>query len=124
MSTRLAVLAMLERLRDPHEPLPSREELIGLLDAVEPRLLPQDYAGASRIVDLSPALRVMARLGRVRTGSDLGRALDPRANPEKAANLGNYRLRQMKRRGWVVPGELGGWLVTEEGLAEAGRMAA
>lgn len=124
MSTRLAVLAMLARLRDRHEPVPSREEMVGLLDSVVPRLLPQAYAGGSRIVDLGPALRVMARLGQVRTAADLGRALDPRANPEKAANLGGNRMRQMERFGWVVPGELGGWLVTDEGRAEAGRMAA
>lgn len=124
MSTRQAVLAMLERLRDPHEPLPSREEMIGLLDSVVPRLLPQAYAGGSRFVDLGPALRVMVRLDKVRTAADLGRALDPRTANRNAANLGGNRLRQMERRGWVVPGELGGWLVTDEGRAEAGRMAA
>lgn len=124
MSTRLDVLAMLARLRDRHEPLPSRDELIGLLDAVVPRLLPRVYAGASRMVDLGPALRVMARLGKVRVAAELGRALDPRACSEKAANLGGNRMRQMERHGWVVPGELGGWLITDEGRAEAGRQAA
>lgn len=124
MSTRSAVVAMLARLRDQHEPLPSRAELIGLLDAVVPRLLPRTYAGGSRFVDLGPALRVMARRGRIRTAADLGRELDPRANPEKAANLGGNRMRQMERNGWVMPGDLGGWLITDEGRAEAGRMAA
>ncbi|OAH41031.1 hypothetical protein AX289_30640 [Methylorubrum populi] len=124
MSTRADVLSMLARLRDRHEPLPSRAELIGLLDAVVPRLLPRTYAGGSRLVDLGPALRVMARRGKVRTAAELGRELDPRANPEKAANLGGNRMRQMERNGWVLPGELGGWIVTDEGRAEAARESA
>lgn len=123
MSTRVDVLTMLARLRDQREPLPARGELIGLLDAVLPRLLPRAYGGR-HIVDLRPALRVMARREKIRAAADLGRELDPRASAEKAANLGNNRMRQMERNGWVERGELGGWLVTDEGRAEAGRLAA
>lgn len=116
-----SVREMLSRLRDQHQTTPSRSEMVDLLATVEERL--SRRMPAPNAVDLGPALRIMNRLGKVRTGSDLGRALKPGVNPEAAANLGNNRLRSMKARGWVVNGELGGWLITDEGRAEAARAA-
>lgn len=66
--------------------------------------------------DVVRALDAMVRDPKIVSTGDLGRALDPKLNTERACQLGGNRMRQMAGRGWVVRERFARWAVTDEGI--------
>lgn len=75
--------------------------------------------GRKPATDLRPALAILVEHGTIRTSGDMGRALDPALNAEKACSLGRTRLEQLVAQGWAERRPMGGWTVTERGTAVA-----
>lgn len=114
--------AMLSDLRRPGSPMPDRDRLAGVLEAllsVVKHSPPVKDPGRH----LLHALATMVENPRIVSTGDLGRALDPSLKTERACSLGGNRMRQMLARGWVVRERFARWAVTEEGRAEHERLA-
>jgi hypothetical protein len=118
-----AVEQMLAELATPGAPMPHRDRVAGVLASALDALKPSSPAKEPS-EDMRRALAAMVAEPRIVSTGDLGRALDPALNTERACALGGNRMRQMLARGWVVRERFARWAVTEEGRAEHERMAA
>lgn len=115
-ATILSVRDLLGEIADADAPLPARGRIAEVLAAALQALSPvPGTKPPSR--DLVRALNAMVGDPRIVSTGDLGRALDPGLNTEKACSLGGNRMRQMLGRGWVVRERFACWTVTEEGRA-------
>lgn len=116
-----AVEQLLAELATPGAPMPHRDRVAGVLasalDALKPAAPTKEPSK-----DLLRALAAMVAEPRIVSTGDLGRALDPSLNTERACALGGNRMRQMLARGWAVRERFARWSVTEEGRAEHHRL--
>jgi hypothetical protein len=111
-----AVENMLAELATPGAPMPHRDRVADVLASALDALKPSPSAKEPS-EDMLRALAAMVAEPRIVSTGDLGRALDPSLNTERACALGGNRMRQMLARGWVVRERFARWAVTEEGRA-------
>ncbi len=116
-----AVEDMLAELAIPGAPMPHRDRIAAVLASALNALKPSPSAKEPS-EDMRRALAAMVAEPRIVSTGDLGRALDPSLNTERACALGGNRMRQMLARGWVVRERFARWAVTEEGRAEHERL--
>lgn len=111
-----SVRGLLDEIDDEGAPMPERARIAAVLSAALQALGPTTDAKPPS-PDLVRALKAMVDDPRIVSTGDLGRALMPGLNAEKACSLGGNRMRQMLGRGWVVRERFARWTVTEEGRA-------
>jgi len=111
-----SVRELLDEIADDEAPLPARGRIAEVLEAALQALTPAS-ATKQPSQDLVRALDAMIGDPRIVSTGDLGRALTPGLNAEKACSLGGNRMRQMLARGWVVRERFARWNLTEEGRA-------
>lgn len=115
-ATLQSVRGLLDAIADDGSPLPARGRIEEVLTDVLHALSPAP-ATKPPSRDLVRALDAMASDPGIVSTGDLGRALEPGLNTEKACSLGGNRMRQMLGRGWVVRERFARWKVTDEGRA-------
>lgn len=111
-----SVRDLLDEIGCEDAPLPGRARIVEVLAAALQALSPPP-ATKPPSRDLVRALNAMVDDPRIASTGDLGRALTPGLNAEKACSLGGNRMRQMLARGWVVRERFACWRLTEEGRA-------
>lgn len=111
-----SVRGLLDEIAVEGAPMPERARIAAVLSAALQVLGPTTGAKPPS-PDLVRALNAMVHDSRIVSTGDLGRALMPGLNAEKACSLGGNRMRQMLGRGWVIRERFARWTVTDEGRA-------
>ena len=122
-TTRAAAASLRSRLLRADKP-PSREELLPILDAVLTMTAPKPRPRADQI-EVERALVILAQVrdGQIRSSGEMGRRLKPEARSDYACAVGRKRLNHLVSLGWAERVSTG-WLITEDGRAEAERIRA